>query len=146
MLETINSNKATGPDGIPGRILLFREFIQSLIQGIYPDDWEIAMVVPVFKNGAWNYLNNYRPISIISAVAKIFGKLVHDQFYCYLTSNDLLSKYQSGFRPNHSTLTALLETANSWCVNIDNGLLNGVVFIDLKKAFECLILLITTYF
>ena len=58
---------------------------------------------------------------------------MHDQFYCYLTSNDLLSKYQSGFRPNHSTLTALLETTNSWCVNIDNGLL---VFIDLKKAFD----------
>ena len=115
---------------------LTKIFNQSLIQGIYPDDWKIAKVVPVFKNGARNDLNNYRPISIISAVAKIFGKLVHDQFYYYLTSNDLLSKYQFGFRPNHSTLTALLETTNSWCVNIDNGLLNGVVFIDLKKAFD----------
>ncbi len=60
---------------------------------------------------------------------------MHDQFYCYfcyLTSNDLLSKYHSGFRPNHSTFTALLETTNSWCVNIDNGLLNGVVFIGLN--------------
>jgi hypothetical protein len=47
-----------------------------------------------------------------------------------------LPKYKSGFRPNHSTLTALVEATNSWCVNIDNGLLNGVVFIDLKKAFE----------
>ena len=82
-------------------------FNQSLIQGIYPDNWKIAKVVPVFKNGARNDLNNYRPISIISAVAKIFGKLVHDQFYYYLTSNDLLSKYQSGFRPNHSTLIPL---------------------------------------
>ena len=149
LLETINSNKATGLDGIPGRILrlsadvvspsLTKIFNQSLIQGIYPDDWKIAKVIPVFKNGARNDLNNYGPISIISAVAKIFGKLVHDQLlinYCYLTSNDLLSKYQSGFRPNHSTLTALLETTNSWCVNIDNGLLNGVVFIDLKKAFD----------
>ena len=133
-------------DGIPGRILrlsadvvspsLTKIFNQSLIQGIYPDDWKIAKVAPVFKDRARNDLNNYRPISIISAVAKIFGKLVHDQFYCYLTSNDLFSKYQSGFRPNHSTLAALLETTNSWCVNIDNGLLNGVVFIDLKKAFD----------
>ena len=45
-------------------------------------------------------------------------------------SNDLLSKYQSGFRANHSTLTALLEATNSWSVNIDKGLLNGDVFID----------------
>ena len=53
-----------------------------------------------------------------------------------LISNNLLSKYQSGFRPNHSTLTALVEAADSWSVNIDKGLLNGVVFIDLKKAFD----------
>lgn len=43
---------------------------------------------------------------------------------------------QSGFRSLHSTLTALLEATNSWSVNIDNGLLNGVVFIDLTKAFN----------
>jgi hypothetical protein len=54
------------------------------MQGIYPDDWKIAKVDPVFKNGARNDLNNYRLILIISAVAKIFGILVHDQFYCYL--------------------------------------------------------------
>ena len=144
LLRTINSNKATGLDGIPGKILklaadilspsLTKLFNQSLIKGIYPDSWKIAKVFPVFKNRPKNSLNNYRPISIISAVAKIFGKLVHDQVYRYLISNDLLSKYQSEFRPNHSTLTALVEATNSWSVNIDKGLLNGVVFIDLKKS------------
>ena len=43
---------------------------------------------------------------------------------------------QSGFRSLHSTLMALLEATNAWSVNIDNGLLNGVVFIDLTKAFD----------
>ena len=146
LLRTINPIKATGLDSIPGKNLklvadilspsLTKLFNQSLIKGIYPDDWKIAKVVPVFKNGPKSSLNKYRPISIISAVAKIFGKLVHDQVYHYLMSNDLLSKYQSGFRPNHSTLTALVETTNSWMVNIDKGLLNGVVFIDLKKGFD----------
>jgi hypothetical protein len=65
LLESINSNKATGLDGIPGRILklsadvvspsLTKIFNQCLIQGVYPDDWKIAKVVPVFKNGARNY-------------------------------------------------------------------------------------------
>ena len=50
--------------------------------------------------------------------------------------NQLLSSCQSGFRFLHSTLTALLEATNSWSVNIDNGFLNGVVFIDLKTAFD----------
>ena len=47
-----------------------------------------------------------------------------------------LHAYQSGFRPTYSTVTALLETTNNWCVNIDKGMLNGVIFIDLKKAFD----------
>jgi len=67
-------------------------------------------------------------------VSKIFEKIVYDQLYEYLNDNKPLSNCQSGFRPLHSTLTALLEATNSWSVNIDNGLLNGVVFIDLKKA------------
>ena len=49
---------------------------------------------------------------------------------------NLLNSGQSGFRSLHSTLTALLETNDSWCVNFDRGLLNGVIFIDLKKAFD----------
>ena len=62
--------------------------------------------------------------------------IVYDQLYQYLNDNKLLSSCQSGFRSLHNTLTALLEATNSWSVNIDNGFLNGVVFIDLKKAFD----------
>ena len=59
-----------------------------------------------------------------------------DQLYQYLNENGLLNNGQSGFRTQHSTLTAFLETNDNWCVNIDRGLLNGVIFIDLKKAFD----------
>ena len=54
----------------------------------------------------------------------------------YLNANDLLTSYQSGFRSLHQGITALLETSNNWYVNVDKGLLNGVIFIDLKKAFD----------
>ena len=56
--------------------------------------------------------------------------------YEYLDTNNLLTSSQSGFRSFHSTLTALLEATSDWFMNIDNGLVNGVVFIDLKKAFD----------
>ena len=69
-------------------------------------------------------------------VAKIFEKCICDQISEYLNANNLLRHCQSGFRSLHSTLAALVDAANSWSVNIDNGLANGVVFIDLKKAFD----------
>ena len=93
---------------------------------------------PIFKNGSKSGLNNYRPISVIPTVAKIFEKIIYDQLYQYLNENCLLNSGQSGFRTLHSTLTALLETNDNWCVNIDKGLLNGVIFIDLKKAFDAI--------
>ena len=91
---------------------------------------------PIFKEGKKNNLNNYRPISVIPTVAKIFEKIVYDQLFSYLNDKKLLASCQSGFRSFHCTLTALTEIKNSRAVNIDNGLLNGVVFFDLKKAFD----------
>ena len=78
-----------------------------------------------------------RPISVIPVVAKVFERIIYDQLYHYLTTNNFLSCHQSGFRSLHSTLTALFEaTSDSWAMDIDRGLVNAVVFLDLKKAFD----------
>ena len=69
-------------------------------------------------------------------ISKLIERVVFDQFYEYLIVHDLLANTQSGFRPRHSTQTALLEATNEWYLNVDNGLLNGVLFLDLKKAFD----------
>ena len=82
-------------------------FNQSLLTGIYPSDWKLAKVTPIFKTGSKTDLNNYRPISVIPVVAKIFEKIIYGQLY-NLNINDLLTSCQSGFRSLHSTLTALL--------------------------------------
>ena len=146
LVKGIDGGKATGLDNIPCKLLKIAAdvvspsltciFNQSLLTGIYPSDWKLAKVTTIFKNGSKSDLNNYRPISVIPAVAKIFEKIIYDQLYNYLNVNDLLTSCQSGFRSLHSTLTALLETSNNWCVNVDKGLLNSVIFIDLKKAFD----------
>ena len=78
-------------------------------------------------------LNDYRPISVLPVISKLIERVVFDQFYEYLIVHDLLAVTQSGFRPRHSTQTALLEATNEWYLNIDNGLINGVLFLDLKK-------------
>jgi hypothetical protein len=64
-------------------------------------------------------MTNYRPISVISVVAKIAEKLLYNQIYNYLHNYNLLLNSQHGFRPLHSTVTALLDITNEWYTNID---------------------------
>ena len=146
LLEKLDTKKSTGLDNLPSRMLKIAAgvlapslaflFNQSISSGIVPTEWKLARVTPIFKKGKRQDVNNYRPISIIPAVAKVFERIIYDQFFKYLNDNDLLVNCQSGFRSLHSTLTSLLEASNSWSVNIDNGLINGVICIDLKKAFD----------
>ena len=79
-------------------------------------------------------MNNYRPISIIPVVAKVFERINYDQAFAYVTEHNLTSSHQSGFRRLHSTVTALLGATDSWAFNIDRGNVNAVVFLDLKKG------------
>ena len=103
---------------------------------IFPDNLKVAKVAPIFKAGTKDDPGNYRPISILSSVARVFEKLIYDQLYHYFSSNNLLGKQQWGFRKMHSTVLALQSTTINWIVNMDNGRANADIFLDLKKAFD----------
>ena len=87
-------------------------FNLSLQTGIFPDDWKSAKVSPVFKEGTKTDCGNYRPISVISVVAKLFKKLIYNQLRSFMDENAILVEQQSGFRIQHSTETALLSSTN----------------------------------
>ena len=108
----------------------------SIFSGTVPDEWKHARVSPVFKKGAKGDPNNYRPISVLPVVSKLVERVVFKQLYWYLNYNNLLTESQSCFRPMFSTETSLLEETNEWIKNIDKSLLNGVIFLDLKKTFD----------
>ena len=82
------------------------------------------------------FLCNYRPISILPIVSKIVERAVHKQLSEFLDANNILHPNQSGFRPMHSTNTILMKLVSQWSLNIDNKLLTGVAFVDLRKAFD----------
>ena len=81
---------------------------------------------------------NYRPISVLLVFSKIIERAVHLMVYEYLRRNKLLSVYQSGFGPLHSTATCLTDVTNNLLQNIDKGLLTGIAFLDFSKAFDTL--------
>ena len=148
LLSQLDEKKAMGLDGVPCKLLklassiigpsLTKIFNSCIKTETFPDEWKIAKVTPIFKKGSKSDLNNYRPISVLPIVSKLFEKIIYQQLYDYLDKNEFLNIYQFGFRSLHSTMTALLETTNNWSINIHNGLLNGVLYTDLKKAFDAI--------
>ena len=145
-LNNLKTSKSLGPDRIPARLLkdshysiapfLTQIFNASLASSVFPQDWKIACVSPIYKAGDKRDRVNYRPISVLSTVAGLFEKIIHLQLNEYLIENNIISVHQSGFRKGQSTATSLLSTNNSWLINMDSGLINGVVFLDLCKAFD----------
>ena len=108
----------------------------SLSQGLVPTDWKAARVLPLFKKGKTDDLDNYRPISIFPAVSKVMERAAHLQLCSHLSEHKILSPYQFGFRKAHSTEFATISLTDTIRRNIDQGLLTEVVFIDLRKAFD----------
>ena len=100
------------------------------------DEWKKAWVTPIYKSDDRLKCENYRPISILPIVSKILERCVFNQIYKFLNDNSLLSKHQHGFRPKHSTLTALTRVCDTLYENMDNGQLSGIVFLDIRKAFD----------
>ena len=91
---------------------------------------------PIFKDGDAEELGNNRPISIISAITRIFEKLIYNQLLGFLQQNEVLGNHQWGFQSLHSTALALIYCSNNWLINIHKKGTSFSVFLDIKKAFD----------
>ena len=111
---------------------------QSLCTGIFPDKLKIAKVIPLYKKDDVRSFGNYRPISLLSSISKIFERVAFNQLYDYLTSNGLLYESQYGFRKLHSTELAALEFTDRISQEMDAKKIPFSIFLDLSKAFDTL--------
>ena len=145
-LKKLKTKKSCGLDNISPRLLvdaaeivakpLTKLINASLTSGFIPDDWKCAKVTPLFKKGKKNEMDNYRPISVLPVASKLLERAVHSQLYTFLNEHHLLNPYQCGFRKYHSTESAAISFTDSVRRGMDQGLLTGAVFIDLRKAFD----------
>ena len=146
ILHNMDPSKASGIDNLSGKFIkdgasvLALPIAQicnlSIKTSCFPSDCKIAKLKPIFKKGTITDPKNYRPISLLPLLSKVIEKVVHDQTQDFLSENKLLFEYQSGFRTNHSTEFALTFLSDKILQGFDNGLLTGMILIDLQKAFD----------
>ena len=111
---------------------------QSLITGIFPDDLKITKVVPLHKKNDKTKMDNYRPVSLLPAISKVFEKVAHKQLYDYFKENELFYTGQYGFRDEHSTEQAALELVDRLHTDMDKTKIPIAIYMDLSKAFDTL--------
>ena len=146
LLSNLKEHKATGPDGIPSKLLktcaneiccvLTLIFQTSLDQGTIPTDWKKANIVPVFKKDDKSLVQNYRPISLTSVTSKMLEHIVHSNIMTFLEQHSILDDNQHGFRKNRSCETQLITTLNDFSNCLNNKKQIDAVLLDFSKAFD----------
>ena len=148
VVEAVKSarSNAIGSDGIQLRqikdclpviiCLLMHIFDFSLQSSVFPASWKHALVRPLAKIKTAATLSEFRPISILCAVSKIFESLAAKQILSYISKKGILDAQQSGFRKGFSTHTALINMVDDIRESIDSKAITLLVTIDFSRAFD----------
>lgn len=146
IIRSLKSSSATGWDGISSNFLKIGAdvlckpiaIISNLCfqEGKFPNALKKSVIIPVYKSGDRDCINNYRPISLLPSLSKIIEKLINNRLQSYLEKNLILSKNQYGFRKYKSTADAVKSVTDYLVDQIDNNKKALGIFLDLKKAFD----------
>ena len=147
-IDKLENKSSSGHDGISNKLLKLLKIElsksltliinQMITTGIFPDSFKISKITPLFKKGDVSMLSNYRPISLLPTISKIFERILYNQLYDYFNSNNLLAEEQYGFRTNHSTEYAAVKLVDNVSKEMELGNTPTALYIDLSKAFDTL--------
>ena len=145
-LKRLNANKSTSDNKIPTKFLIIAADVLSpylaylveymFTQGIFPDELKIAKVIPIYKTGSNQSVENYRPISLLSPFSKVIENLIKSRLISFLNKNQILYERQSGFREKHTTIFPLIDVVTQSFDNINDKLYTCAIALDIKKAFD----------
>lgn len=140
------NNTNSSEDGISSRILksnidIFAPILTDLINssfsdGCFPDSLKLAKIIPIFKSGNRATPKNYRPISILSTVSKVFEKLLCNALESFFVKHKVIHTNQFGFQKGSGTLSAAAQLVSKIQDALDSKMLATGIFIDLQKAFD----------
>lgn len=146
IVGSLDPNTSCGIDGVSTKALkcvinlivsaLTKCINNCLDNGIFPDSMKVAKVSPIHKTGPKYDPYNYRPISVLPVISKIFEKVLHTRLESFLNSKNFFYKKQYGFRQKSNTLAATIDLITAIKNKIDQKQIALGIFIDLKKAFD----------
>ena len=145
-IQELSTYSAPGPDGVPAVLLkkcvgalkvpLTLLWKTSLRERNVPSDLKLGLITPIYKGGARDKPQNYRPVTLTSHVIKVFEKVVARRLVQYMEEADLFNRRQHGFRRNRSCLSQLLEHHHQILALLEDGAGVDVVYLDFAKAFD----------
>ena len=145
-LSTTNHTKATGTDNIPAKalkiaaphisIVLAKIFNLLYSTGHFPSSFKVAKVTPIFKGGCKTERDNYRSISVLPCISKIFEAFTNNALTNFALEAGMIKQHQFAFMKHSSTTIALIKAVDSWKMAIDNTKKVVCAFLDLRKAFD----------
>ncbi|KAL1377237.1 hypothetical protein pipiens_016403 [Culex pipiens pipiens] len=143
-LNAIDPAKGAGPDRLPPAFIkelsssfarpISTIFNRSLSEGVFPDEWKLAALTPIHKSGSTLNAENYRPISILSCLPKVFEVLIHKGMYS--AAQEIVSTFQHGFVKKRSTVTNLMAYVSALNANLEKRKQTDTIYFDFSKAFD----------
>ena len=144
IIKSLNSNKATGPDQIPPKIIktaanvtdshLAHIINKNLKKNQFSEDAKTALVRSIYKNDDRGKIKNYRPASLLNGFSKIYKRFLHDSLSNF--TDKVLSKFFSVYKKSYSSNHVLLKLIEVWKKSLGDKNLIGAVLMDLSKAFD----------